>query len=171
MEIHICIDYKCLKHLLLLARTRLFFNFFLYFSALTLKSYYPLNFNWKMCLIGRLQRLARNTTFSENYKSWVWHNGTHAFNTVPVRTEDRDDSLTVMHQRFLSDKLLNIMRRTYGGKYGYITVPKSQNFKVTASGPADTKRVLMKLKAIDDNDRSKDITMELNHTGKKICTV
>ena len=121
-----------------------------------------------MCLIERKVKLVRSSTVSELSNCYVYHNGTHAFNGALFRKADLDSSLTVMHQKFFDYKFRRILRRTYGGKHGSITVPKNQNFKVTASGPVDLERVLMWLSAVDDNNRSKYLTMELNHTGEEM---
>ena len=145
------------------------FHFTLYFSAFALKSYYPLNLNWKVCLIERNVKLARNSTVLELGRCFVYHNGTHVFNGAVFNIADLDPSPTVMKQKFFDYKFLRILRRTYGGKHGSITVPKNQNFKVTASGSVDLDRVLMRVRAVDDNNRSKYTTMELHHTGEEIC--
>ena len=121
-----------------------------------------------MCLIARFQKLARNSSFSEGGPIWVKHNGTHVFSSFGIIKPDLDTSPSVMHQIFLSNHYLSIFQRTYSDRNGFIIVKDNQHFKVTASGPVDPDRVLMRIKAIDDNDRSKDITMELYHTGKKI---
>ena len=134
----------------------------LYLSALALKSHYPLNLNWKMCLIGRNQKLARNDSYSEDLLVPVKHNVTHALIDLILTTTDLDNSETVMHQTFFDDQYLAILQRTHSVGY----VHGHQNLKVTANGPADPGRVLMRLKVIEDQNRSNVNTMELNHTGE-----
>ena len=122
-----------------------------------------------MCLIAGFRKLARNNSFSEGVPTWLKHNGTHAFSSFSIDTRDLNSSPSVMHQQFLNDHYLSIYQHTYGYRNGIIFVRESQNFKVTANGPVDPDHVLMWLKVIENDYRSKVITMELNHTGEKIC--
>ena len=119
-------------------------------------------------MISRFQKLARNSSFSEGVPVWVSHNVTHAFSSYNINTRDLNSSPSILHQQFLNDHYLSIFQRTYSDRNGFVIVKDSQHFKVTANGPVDPDRVLMRLKLIKNGYRSKVITMELNHTGEKI---
>ena len=135
------------------------------FSVVTVEIHYPLKYNWKMCLLKREQNLAKNATFSEDLKVSVAHYGKSGLWQLFVKDPDRDDSPTVLHQSFFTDDYLPLLRNTYGESNGGSIRHSGGSIDVTANGTADPDRVLLRIKGIEDLDRSKSFKMELNHTG------
>ena len=117
-------------------------------------------------MLKRYQKLARNDTFSESKTTWVIHSVTAAQWYVAFRKPDLDGGSSVLHQHFIPDSYIPLIRNTYGGPYGgSINIYHGGAIDVTANGSADPDRVLLRVKGINDEVRSKSFQMELNHTG------
>ena len=133
---------------------------------MTLQIHYPLEFNWKMCMLKRFQKLTKNDSTSENQVAWVSHNVTDGLWNLRLTNRDLDPSETVLHQWLCGGNFLPILRNTYGGHHGKVWLAYDGGaIDVTANGPRQPDQRLLWIKGHHDENRRVSFTMELNQTG------